>query len=470
MASRLPAELLSTILQQVHRNSRDSLLTCMQCNSQFFEIGFDILYRNVSLRLKDAVRFEKAVKRYMVRNDDSSWHFPFTRCFRIVIPGDGRDYGYGAARSRVFSVTESSGVDVIAKKGIDALKRVLRGFSKMRTFSIVSYNGHRLNTWDPQGLGIPPGAAILSASSTRARGPSINLLADLVYCLPDSVRDLSIDLSELSRYDPLSSCVLCPAINKIAPQLEHLNLHLRTYCNQLLVRNIADAPTYSSLQSVIIRIHGFSARLCCKYSSSSGILNLDMFTRNISTLIQNQHLPQVKQFILISKRRPIGVRQHSDVKWTIYVRELVSNQTAAIPRIFIDSRTPEPGNTFTVSARTMVRLPSNCTFIDDKYWDKEYVGKSGSIRRFVEGRAGWVSFAQGPHIPGLRKAEIRATLDEGYDVRAPQPRLASEFRAKEDKTCKLWMDEDAAGIKLLEPAVWSGVLDNRVLQRADSPL
>jgi hypothetical protein len=117
----------------------------------------------------------------------------------------------------------------------------------------------------------------------------------------------------------------------------------------------------------------------------------------------------------------------------------------------------------------MVRLPSSCTFIDQKYWDKEYVGKSGSIRRFVECRAGWVSFAQGPHVPGLRKAEIKATMEEGYEVRAPPPKLASEFRAKDEKTCRLWMDEDAAGVRLLEPAVWKGVLDSQVLRRADSP-
>jgi hypothetical protein len=437
----------------------------MQCNSQFFEIGFVAMYRNISLQLKDALRFEKAIQGYLTKNDQGLLHFPYTRCLRIIVPGDGRDYGYGAARGRVPPVGETTaGVDRIAKRGLDALRRILPFFSKLRTFSVVSYNGHRLNTWDEQGLGTPIGAAMLSASNTRARGPNINLLADLVYCLPDCVRDLSIDLSELSRYEPLSECFLCSAINKIAPQLEHLNLHLRSYCSRLLVIH---SPIYSSLQSVIIRIHGFSARLCCK-NSTSGILNLDMFTRNVKTLIENGNLPQLKQFILISKRRPLGLRQHSDAKWTIYVREIVSNQTAGIPRIFIDSRTPEPGHTFIVSARTMVRLPHGCQFIDERYWDKEYVGKSGSIRRFVEGRAGWVSFAQGPHIPGLRKAEIKTALDEGYDVRAPLPRLASEFRAKDEKTCRLWADEDAAGARLLEPAVWSGVLDNQVLRRTDT--
>lgn len=180
-------------------------------------------------------------------------------------------------------------------------------------------------------------------------------------------------------------------------------------------------------------------------------------------------MPQIKQFIIISKRRPLGVRQHGDAKWTIYVRELVANQTAAIPRIFIDSRTPDPGNTFIVSARTMVRLPSNCTFIEPTYWDQEYVGKSGSIRRFVEGRAGWVSFAQGPHVPGLRRADIKRSLEAGYEIRAPPPKLAKDFREKEDKSCRLWVDEDSAGCKLLEPAVWSGVLDNQVLRRLDVP-
>ena len=113
----------------------------------------------------------------------------------------------------------------------------------------------------------------------------------------------------------------------------------------------------------------------------------------------------------------------------------------------------------------MVRVPSNCSFIDPTHWNKEYVGKSGSIRRFVEGRAGWVSFTQGPHVPGLRRADIRAAFDEGYRVRAPPPTLAADFRAKDEKSCQLWADEAEAGTKLLEPAVWHGVLDNRVLLR-----
>jgi hypothetical protein len=435
----------------------------MQGNHLFFELGFAILYRNVSLRLKDALLFEKAIRAYLIR--DNAWRvrFPYTRCLRVVIPGDGRDYGFGAASRRTLP---EHGVDTVAQRGADAIASILPYLTKLRTFSIVSYNGHRLNTWDEQGLGIPRNGAIVSASSTRAPGPEINILADLVSHLPGSVRDLSIDLSELSRYEPLVECRLCPAINKVAGQLEHLNLHLRSYCSQLLVEEIAAPPKYEALQSVIMRIHGFSARLCSK-NVTSGILNLDMFTRNIKSLIQKGFLGQLKQFIIISKRRPLGLRQHADAKWTIYVRELIANQTAAIPRIFIDSRTPDPGHTFIVSARTMVRLPSNCAFLDSAYWDKEYVGKSGSIRRFVEGRAGWVSFAQGPHIPGLRKGDIKSAIEEGYEVRAPPPKLAGEFRAKEEKTCRLWTDEDAAGSKLLEPAVWEGVLDSQVIRRLE---
>lgn len=93
MVADLPVELLTPILQAVHRNSRDNLIACMQGNKQFYELGFNILYRNVSLRLKDALRFRRAVEHYLVEDDKGRFHFPYTRCLRIVIPGDGRDYG-----------------------------------------------------------------------------------------------------------------------------------------------------------------------------------------------------------------------------------------------------------------------------------------------------------------------------------------------------------------------------------------
>lgn len=466
-ATQLPVELLVPILQQVLRNSRDDLLTCMQANQLFFETGFHVLYRNVSLKLKDAFRFEKSIKRYLVRGQSSNeLHFPYIRGLRIVIPGDGRDYGFGAL-THPATPSEPSGPDLIAERGVEALTAVLPYLSKLRTLSIVSYNGHRLNTWDEQGLGMPSSAATLSASTTRARGPNTNIIAKLVEAIPETVRDLSIDLSELSRYEPMLQCHLCPAINTKLTQLEHLNMHLRSYCPQLIVHEVTNPPVYTSLKSVIMRIHGFSARVCSKVSHSN-VLSLDMFTRNMKSIMQAGSLPGLEQFVIISKRRPLGVRQHADAKWSIYVRELVANQTAAIPRIFIDSRTPEPGNTFTVSARTMVRLPPNCSFIYPAYWNQEYVGKSGSIRRFVEGRAGWVSFVQGPHLPGLRGKEITAMLDEGWDIKAPLPKTVKEWRAKEEKTCQLWDDETVAGTKLLEPAVWSGVLDNHVLTRLES--
>lgn len=471
----LPAELLTSIFQHVHRGSRDTLIACMQSNKQFYEIGFGVLYKHVTLRIKDAMRFQSAIQSLLERDNESViLSFPHTRSLRVIIPGDGRDYGFTA--TQLGGENRSS---KIIRPGIVALCNVLPLLVKMRTFSIMSFNGHRLNTFD-ETLGTPGAASTISASSSRKPGPGINVLAHLIGALPASVKDLSIDLSELSRYDALSSCDLCPAINRIAENLEHLNLHLRSYCAHLLTEQflyhdyqilINETPMYPFLKSLIIRIHGFNAKRCTHLEGRNAFahLDLDLMTRDLRNLLAADRFPALKQCIIISKRRPAHLRQHNDTKWTIYVRELISNQTAAIPRIFLDSRTPQPGNTFIASARTTIRLPSNCSFIETKHWDKEYVGKSGSIRRFVEGQSGWVAFAHGPHVPGMRTAEVQNAYDEGYDVRAPPPSLVSVFRSKHEKTCTLWEDEDAAGARLLEPAVWSGVLDWQVLSRSGVP-
>lgn len=438
----------------------------MRCNKHFFNVGFEVLFKNVALRLREAHRFRKAIERYIEQDERGSFHFPHIRTLRIIIPGDGRDYGYGALNNRAMSVPDC--VTLVTEPAITALQHVLPFLSKLRTFSIMTHNGHRLNTWDDY-LGPPPRNPLESASATRRSGPSTNLLARLINALPPDVRDLSIDLSELSKYEPLPKCELCPAINKLAPRLEHLNLHLRSYCNHLLIPPDIQAAVYPLLRSVILRIHGFSARICTKtgHLNQFYILNLDTLTRRLKMVLEAGGTPNLKQFIIISKRRPHGIRQHSDAKWTIYVRELVSNQTAAIPRIFIDSRTPTPGNTFIASARTTIRLPAKCSFINPTFWDKEYVGKSGSIRRFVEGQAGWVCFAHGPHVPGLRAADVNKAYEQGYEVRAAVPTLVSKFREVGEKSCGLWADEERAGMKLLEPAVWNGVLDSLVLRRAD---
>ena len=463
MLSSLPVELLTSLLQQVHGASRESLVTCMRCNRRLYRTGFEILYKHVTLRIRDAVRFASSIDHLSTLEEGVS--FPHIRSLRVVIPGDGRDYGGGGGALR-------EGATKIIDPGIRALVEVLPLLVKLRTFSIMSYNGHRLNTFD-ECLGVPTRFADQTASSSRKPGPSINILAKLVMALPPSVRDLSIDLSELSRYEPVPQCDLCSAINHAAPQLEHLNLHLRSYCSHVLtITGSITFPKYPSLKSLILRIHGFNGKLCTQSIQAHhtfAYLDLDLFTRRMKELIIRGSLPSLKQCIIISKRRPHGIRQHPDAKWTIYVRELVSNQTAAIPRIFLDSRTPLPGNTFIASARTTIRLPSKCSFIDSKHWDKEYVGKSGSIRRFVEGLAGWVCFAHGPHIPGLRTEDIKAAWAAGYDVRAPLPSPVALFRKYQEKSCPLWDDEDAAGARLLEPSVWDGVLDNNVIRRHDFP-
>lgn len=315
MVRDLPPELWTPILQHVHRASRDDLLTCMQLNSKFFELGFTVMYRNVSLRLRDAVRFERAVSRYRVPDEDNEDKlcFPFVRCLRIVIPGDGRDYGFGALKPTARGMP--SGVDHIARRGIAAVIECMALMSNLRTLSIVTYSGHRLNTWDEQGLQPPQSGVVLSASSTRARGPSTSILSALVEQLPSTVRNLSIDLSELSRYEPLPVCLLCSAINSKLSQLEHLNMHLRSYCGHLLLKEQSEAPSCASLRSVIMRVHGFSARLCAKSSLRGTVLNLENYTRNIKARIDDGEFPSLEQFSIISKRRPLGIRQHADAKW-----------------------------------------------------------------------------------------------------------------------------------------------------------
>lgn len=311
----LPVELWTPILQQVHRHSRDDLLTCMQLNQAFFEISFPILYRNVSLKLRDAFRFKRSVLHYAKQSDSSELEgqFPYTRCLRLVIPGDGREYGYGGLRTPS-SYGDRFGADIVAERGIEALVEVMGYLSKLRTLSIVTYSGHRLNTWDAQGLGPPVSGEIMSASSARQRGPDTNTVAALVAALPETVRDLSIDLSELSRYEPKPRCGLCPAINSKVPQLEHLNMHLRSYCPSLLLPEDTAVSVYTSLKSVIMRIHGFSARLCSK-TSLTGILNLDTYTRCIKSSMHHGLFPNIEQFNIISKRRQLGARGHSDAKW-----------------------------------------------------------------------------------------------------------------------------------------------------------
>ena len=89
----LPVELLTHVFQNVLRDSRSDLLTCMQVNRRWHREAFSILYRNVSLRLREARRFSQAVHLKADLNDKGVHHFPHVRTLRVVIPGDGRDYG-----------------------------------------------------------------------------------------------------------------------------------------------------------------------------------------------------------------------------------------------------------------------------------------------------------------------------------------------------------------------------------------
>lgn len=141
-----------------------------------------------------------------------------TRCLRaiktmrIMVPGDGRDYCGDGKAADVLDV------------GLVFLSEVLPLLSNLKTFSIIAYGGARMNGIEDY-LGPP------RITSTRSPGPKQDSFARIIKALPLSVRDLALDLAELSRSEQVVKCHLCPAINSIVHELEHLNLHRKLRMN-----------------------------------------------------------------------------------------------------------------------------------------------------------------------------------------------------------------------------------------------
>jgi hypothetical protein len=453
----LPVELLTSILELVRGSSRNDFITCLRVCQQWSAIGSPILWKHIYLRIPSAKHFSAQILQLSEREDGKQL-LKSVRSLRVMVPGDGRDYsgnGYESTPTQILTV------------GVDAIAVALPHLENLCTFSAMAYGGTRMNGEDNY-LGSVQ-------TATRFPGPNQNVFTSILKALPDSVRDLSLDLSELSRIGPSQECEICPAINLIAGQLHNLNLHLRTYCPNLLDlrRPSRDLPP-NEFRSIIVRMHGFRVKQCT-YPVRPPLrhmrwlpFNVQDFTQRMKQFYDGGDYPLLKQLLIISKRRPPYSIQHEDCKWSVYVREIVSNKTAAFPRVFLEQhKAPPPGNSYTYAPRATIRVPKQCPFVNPVYWGQEYVSGCGAIRRLVEGTAGWTIFSHGPHLPGLRVNEIRAAAEEGYCLKTPSPEEALAFRSQCDVNCSLWTEEDECGEQLLQAAVWDGVLDDHLLHRRE---
>jgi hypothetical protein len=451
----LPVELLTNILEIVRGSSRNDFVTCLRVCQQWNVIGSPVLWKHIYLRIQSAKHFSAQVLHLSDKVDGRST-LNSVRSLRVMVPGDGRDYSGSGSKH---TPTE------ILTYGIDAIAVALPHLENLCTFSAMAYGGTRMNGEDDF-LGSVPAA-------TRSPGPNQNVFTTILKALPNSVRDLSLDLSELSRVEPTQKCDICPAINHIARRLHHLNLHLRTYCPTLLDLRWPNGDFQSNeFRSVIVRMHGFRVKQCTYPVRPQPVrwlpFNVQSFTHRMKQLYDSGECPSLKQLLIISKRRPSYLVQHEDCKWSVYAREIVSNKTAAFPRVFLEQhKAPPPGNSYTYAPRATIRVPDQCPFVHPAYWGQEYVSGCGAIRRLVEGTAGWTIFSHGPHLPGMRVNEIRAAANEGYCLKTPGPEEAATFRSQCDVACSLWSEEDECGQKLLQATVWDGVLDDHLLQRRE---
>jgi len=364
----LPVELLTAILHRVHARSINDLLSCIGVSRLWGTLAEPILWRSVFFKFHDSLRFHAKVKVLNI-TEKGREKLRGVRSLRIGVPGDGRDY----RKQKPAAVTLAP--------GIEKLEEVLPYLPNLQIFAIVVYSGLRMNGPEEFLGSMPP--------RIRSCGPSADMFASIIDALPPSVRDLCVDFSESTRGPLLSKCQMCPAVNRRLPQLENLALHLRTFCPNVLASSLSESPKYPLLKSVIVRLQGFRTRECCwsnpsPYRRNESFFDVDQYTTRIHNLHNEGVFPSLKHFLIISKRRPVGIQQDLNCKWTLYVRDIATNQTGLFPRLFLEQqRTAEPGNTFTYPPRTLIRFPTSCSFINEWRLGNEYVGACGTTRRMV---------------------------------------------------------------------------------------
>lgn len=216
-----------------------------------------------------------------------------------------------------------------------------------------------------------------------------------------------------------------------------------------------------------MRLQGFSSKVCRSTGRQQQSFDLNGYCRRVQNVRSTGAFPNLQSFLIISKRRLAGASsQNVSCRWAVYVKDLASNQTVIFPRVFLEKPNAIPqGVTRTYSPRALIRIPEKCSFLPSWLLGNEYVGGSGGIRRLCEGLAGWEAFRSGPIIPRLRVRDVQTAIDQGYIKRWYEPETSDYFRQRSPMSCDLWEEEEAAGVRLLEPMVYSGVTTDILLAK-----
>lgn len=217
-----------------------------------------------------------------------------------------------------------------------------------------------------------------------------------------------------------------------------------------------------------MRLQGFQSRVC-RFAGrrQHQAFDLNGYCRRIQDVRSTGAFPNLESFLIISKRR-LGGTSNQDLacRWAVYVKDLAGNQTVVFPRVFLELPSDIPREvTRTYSPRALIRIPEKCSFMPAWLLGNEYVGGSGCIRRLCEGFAGWEAFRSGPIIPRLRVRDYQTAIDQGYVKRWYEPETSAYFRQRSPLSCDLWDEEEAAGVRLLEPVVYNGVTTDMPLAK-----
>jgi hypothetical protein len=382
----LPVELLTSIFYRVHASSHSALISCIGSCRQWKDLAEPILWRNIFLRFHNSQRFAAQVG-VLKHSEQGRRKLSTVRCLRIAVPGNGRAYAGGVhdfssdkEGETIVAAPLQNAAQIIAI-GVADLVGAVPYLSSLKTFHLMVYNAQKMN--GPECfLGFIP---ILRS----IKGPSPDIFATLIDALPPSVHNLCLDLSDAIRTDAYSQCLICPAVNRVLPRLEHLALYLRTCCDHILLPMNLNGSGSSRLKSVIMRLQGFRSKAChppVQYPMRrTRLFDVNKYSLLIQNARQNGAFPELASFLIITKRRKSGANgQDRTCKWTVYVKDLYCNQTVVFPRMFLE----KPNYlsleaTRTNSPRACIRIPTSCSFIPTERLGKEYVGGSGAIRRLV---------------------------------------------------------------------------------------